>query len=496
MAFDVTFYTYSKKTNSLATPASGGTTLSCVANQPLVVTAPLVTIKQTLATAPTWNYMHIPSLGRWYWVGNWVCENGLWSCAGTVDPLASWAANIRAQTLYIKRSASAYDGDLTDQAYPQTGDYSTHKTLETSPFYAAVSDQNSGTFVVGLAGTGSTNTYYAMSKSQFGSFLTALFGDAYAESILTELQLTTWPESKIAINPIQYISSVVYLPVALNLSGMTLMANLPAGPGRVPCSAHIFVDSQRVQHKVKYFDCTDHPQVGTAGRTYLNRPPYTDRQIFVPPFGMIQLDGMILSKRPRVTVDIALDCYTGAAELTVSATGTNLETVLLNRLTSQVGISWPIGQLMTQGFSSGRDLELGSKWVLGGVVGGVISEMGSLASGNLAGGVSNLYNAAMSFLNYGIDYSKEKIEERIGHFQSMGSMGDLASVSYQWIEFTEIFHEVCDFDDADFGRPLMQSRSLSTLSGYVECVSNDIAIPCTAAELETIKAALVSGVFV
>ncbi|MBQ1507837.1 MAG: hypothetical protein IIZ47_00290, partial [Erysipelotrichaceae bacterium] len=58
-----------------------------------------------------------------------------------------------------------------------------------------------------------------------------------------------------------------------------------------------------------------------------------------------------------------------------------------------------------------------------------------------------------------------------------------------------VFYDVVDDDLADFGRPLMKKKQISTLSGFVRCQNDDISIACLDPERESIRAFMTGGFF-
>lgn len=79
------------------------------------VTDPTITLELSTDNAPSFNYMHIPEFGRYYFVtGIDSVRNNLWSISGHVDVLMSYNKAIRNQKAVIARQENLYNLYLDD----------------------------------------------------------------------------------------------------------------------------------------------------------------------------------------------------------------------------------------------------------------------------------------------------------------------------------------------------------------------------------------------
>ena len=61
-----------------------------------------------------YNYVYIDTLDRYYWIKDWVRNNGLWYGYCAEDVLASFRSDILNTTQYVLRSSTTYDNSIID----------------------------------------------------------------------------------------------------------------------------------------------------------------------------------------------------------------------------------------------------------------------------------------------------------------------------------------------------------------------------------------------
>jgi hypothetical protein len=206
MAIDVNLYYFAKKINSTARPTNGGITYHCVIKEPCGILNPVIGLNLGLVSAPTSNYAYIPEFKRYYYVKEWTYQNALWYASLECDILASWKTDIGASTCYVLRSASASNGCIVDTTYPATGNTFINNQTKDSPWATAFA---MGWFIVGIAGI--STRYYLFTETPLRDFLGYIFSDSYAEQ-LTAGWSQAFPQLKAQCNPMQYITSIMWVP--------------------------------------------------------------------------------------------------------------------------------------------------------------------------------------------------------------------------------------------------------------------------------------------
>lgn len=90
-------------------------TVTGVLRAPTSVVSPRITLSVDGATATACNYVHIPELGRYYYVTDCTSLNGgTWEFSLHVDVLKTYADEIREQTAVIERQEKTWNVYLND----------------------------------------------------------------------------------------------------------------------------------------------------------------------------------------------------------------------------------------------------------------------------------------------------------------------------------------------------------------------------------------------
>ena len=491
MSFTVKLWSFSKAPNSTAQPTGAGTQYSCVSNDDFNVIEPRIPLQIGAAANPTsYNYMQISDFGRYYWVTRWAWESGLWVAYCRVDALASWKSQIGSLSAYVLRAAADYNGNLIDNRYPRTSVFTVETDGGSNPIMWATA-QSSGTFVVGIAGSGATN-YYVMNWARMDNFIKAIQTNEYYTAAIGALSLATNPELKVYVNPLQYITSIIWLPFqAYNSSAQTAnhiyvgtvdMTQLTIG-GYTP-SAWALTDTYSVTEFTNTWTIKRHPQTTTHG-FYVNTSA-AEYSIYVPPFGKIELDPGFCASHDEIRCRISVDSRTGYSILYVYGTKTNggLPWDLHSKVTGQIGIPYQIGTAQAPGLGVGALMAP----ILGAAAGAVSGFSMGGVYGAVAGGVVGALSPAMALIG-DIGQSKIAKSNTVGGTPCVAALyNTVTNMCYEW-------YTVADIDAADQGRPLCEKRTLSTLAGYQLCTDVDVTIPCTRDEEQMIKGFLESGYF-
>ena len=120
MAFNVNFYTFSKKENSTKQPSGSATkTISCVLKETTSIINPILIIYDTSALNPyNLNYCYIATFGRYYYVNDWAYIVGQWECNCEVDAMASFKTEIGLKSKFVLRASAEENKSIIDTFYP------------------------------------------------------------------------------------------------------------------------------------------------------------------------------------------------------------------------------------------------------------------------------------------------------------------------------------------------------------------------------------------
>lgn len=478
--FNVTFYNFTKRSNSTKQP-TGGTTYKCVVLNGTSVLNPKIELDIGLTSNPsTFNYCYIPDFHRYYYIREWSFDAGLWIASLNVDVLATYRSSIGSANLYVLRAANAYDGSIMDGKYPVKA-VPTFDRISISTPYTSI---NQGCFVIGVVSKGGnfgSLTYHAMSTAEMAGLCTALqdptliSGDANfsLNDASAGLQLNL-------IDPMQYIKSCVWLPISTSsISGTDIPASGPTG-GFDIYNWHLTGFTHRIiSNTAPYVTITrtistlkNHPQKTSRG-AYMNYSPYTIATLSFPPFGVFELDTSMLGNANSLGITLQLDPLTGSGSLITQANNN-----IMNRLEAQVGVPIALSQV-TRDYIGAVSNALGAVGNIAGAITGAATGNIAGAIGGIAGGLSGIINGACSL---------------VPRANTIGSGGGFAHLQGTF-ELDYQFFSAVDDDITQNGRPLCQMRTPSTLGGYMLIQDGDVPTAGTAIENEKIKGYLETGFY-
>ena len=476
----IEFWNFAKKENSTKIPTSGsGTTFSnvqlkddCSILNPVIIISVASMNVPTVAPVNVFTYCHIPKFNRYYFVTDWVYITNRWQAQLTIDVLASHRASIGATSAYIERAASAYNGDIIDGLYPATTDFSVQHFDLTAAYKNNYSDSLS-CFILGVvneeANTMGAVTYYAVNLSNLNTVLNYLFsGNIYQASNITEVSEGLF---KSMFNPFQYIVSCTWMPFPLRYFGNVQNAvYIKVGYYTIPHAMGVIMENLSVKDYITIasgFSIPEHPQAASRG-AFLNYAPYTKLTLYVQPFGSIPIDTSFFRKGRVLKAGYLVDAITGQATLRISLTSASAsdEDNICAERSAVLGVPIQLSQILADYSSSISTLTSG------------------LTSGSILGAVTGVIGATVQ-------------SALASQFPSVSSSGNNGSflLAFQTLKGVIEFTKIVDGDDTDFGRPLMSTRTINTLSGYIKCGEAHISFPCMADERDKITKYLLDGFF-
>lgn len=568
MAITATFYkNVGKKLNSTKIPTYGyydeidlTVELKAVTNlftPSLVISADTFTDGLGHIVNPMqYNYCYLPDFQRYYFVRSWSWIVGRWECALEVDTLASFKTEIGNSSLYVLRSYSEYDPDIVDTKYPikaqgadttyQQRSYgSVYNVWNTNIYSSSISD---GFFRVSIVNNDSSAigavSHYAISGSVMAELMNKLYS-APTWMNITDANISQ-DLQKMMFNPMQYITSVIWIPTGYDVTGETAIHTIPYGWWSITLTGSVYrITTGKMQKTVsESIAVLHHPQYG-AKRHWLQLSPYTTAALYFTPFGFIPLDTSKIYDATHVDIEVRIDVLTGKGTLVLSShktvNGVTTYGGTFYTTTAQVGVPITIaqmavdmsalGQASTWVGAAGIALATGGlqdslKDLKNGLIEGVRDIFsGSDLSGRLSTGldrakmIAAAYNQGgvaaeiMSGINRAQEYAADNQPTLLGTLKeiagdigsaalaaagtcsSSGSSGGFAALSemlfIQWY-----FQRIVNTDDINYGCPLCQNKKINTLSGFILCQNgNDLLVSCTPAERQALCAFMEAGFF-
>lgn len=460
------FYQFAKRTNSTKRP-SGGQDFGIDLKAPCNIIDP--EIKIATQSDPTgYNYCYLPTFSRYYWVKNWTYSDGLWNASLTVDTLASYRDEIGYSTEYVVRSSAKYNGTISDGLYPATAEVRS----ATSAFQGGFSETISGGFfVIGFIAKAANSigaiTYVVMTPGNAKKLSAKLLTDvSYLSIDNAEISDNL---TKVLFNPYQYIVSCNYFPfdVAELAAHLPLVSNVDVGWWSVDVPCWILGADNNNLTKSVSVGIPKHPQAASRGG-YCNASPYTDYTIFLQPFGVIPLDASKLWGAATLSIQYVVDLFTGDSILRIF-TNTNQ---LVHETTAKLGVPIQLSNIAFDIPSGGGLLQTGIAAAFGGLQaafsGGSISDVGN--------GILNAAQATNADV------------------ASKGATG--STIAFDTVPYIVArFKILVDDNNEHHGRPLCQRVQLFSIPGFIMVDDPDIALPATAAEIDSVKSYMKNGFF-
>lgn len=456
----ITLYSgFSKRLNSLKVP-TGGTVKDVVLKAPTSEMRPVFVID---GFDLSWNYIAWGT--TYYYVDDIVILNNShaeYHCEK--DILATFRGDILASSQLVTRSASAYDAHVIDGAYPTLAG----ATTDAANFTMSESTSGAGTYVVGVVNEDARGgvAYYTFGAggSNFSNFVSYMFSDAWLSddpNISAEIQ-------KELINPFQYVVSCVWYPFSIAGDG----THVKFGYWDSGVTAGLLSESDRLHVISGSLSLPRHPQA-TANGVYMNSGPFTRYLLDCYTFGQIPIDPAPFVDNASISIDVIVDVFAAAAELRITNNGGTYE----HRYNSDFGVTIPLSQLNEKAIQS-------AVGVIGATGAGVTAGAMLGPLGAIAGGILGVAGGVMSSIN-----------NIFPQVQTQGGIG--SKNAYTRTPFVQCeFYRTPTLSPASIGRPLMETRTLSTLSGFTMCETVNLNTTACPQEKRTIIEFMKSGFYI
>lgn len=427
-----------------------------------------------------WNYAYIPEFKRYYYVKEWVTNNGQWVVFLAVDVMATYKEFIGTSTQYVLRAASAHDGRVVDTRYPALNYVTTSKVFESSGMSAT-----NGSYILGVINgtvgrTGSVS-YYVMDSAEIAYIMNWL---------LTQGNYQFTDDLAFAIlNPISYIVSCVHVPFTVPAANVDAIKvgfwTVEGATGRALINPSIGLPAISLS-------IADHPQSDRG--VFLNKNPFTRANLSCKPFGLIPIDLFKVSDN-TIVCNIECDVTNGLGSLSVYSGGN-----LLGIYYAQIGVSLAMAQGASNALvgTANTLLVQSNDPQIAQFEKAVEDTQTKFPDFNApsSAGLSNVGNAGAAAITSAATITGvgNAIKSLMPQLQVTGSQGFFGNIDELMTLYIEYIH-IVDEDNDDIGRPLMQKRVINTLSGYILVNSADIAIDGYAGELAAVKSYMNGGFF-
>lgn len=486
MALTVNFWTFAKKENSTAQPAgSPARVLSCALKSDSGILSPVLEIGLEMSFNPyALNYCQIPAYDRYYFVTDWQWSEGLWLCSLAVDPLASYKTEIGGSSHYVLRSSYAHNINAIDEFYPALG-WRPNFYYDSASFSFS-QNLNAGVYIVGIAASGTGGnavTYYALSAQEIGALVEYMLNPVSGTSdtwldTFTGLTDTLY---RAVYSPFDYIKSCKWFPVGDILTQGQYNTILRFGTyravdssGQAACTGHFLGDNST---NWPYFTQTlDLPTGWLSLEAKYKTAPYARLYILFNPFGVIEINPLDLTDSVQLELRLYPDYISGDALLKIyKKVGSALYFITERTTRLSLDIQLSAASIDLAGLLSGS----------AGAAGGLAA---ALTAGSGAGVAAGLIAAAGGVASAGAAATPTMSNAIGSNYGGPRAMEGNATLFYISTYFA-------DEDNADFGKPLLETRQLSTIPGFIKCADGHIQIAGFEEEIRTINEHLTGGFF-
>lgn len=489
MSIKVQLATFTKRENSTAQFTGTWTDFDCVLKDGCSIITPRIEL-HTATNLNAFNYAHIGDFNRYYFIDNIEYYRDVVVLHMRCDTLATYKSEIGSSSEYVLRSASNYNGTITDSLYPvkaqttfQVGSTSgggTPGSPTTGTF-----EKSEMCYVIGILNNTQTNKfgavkYYVLDSTGLGDLMDFLLGQGLTNSSIAQTDnlldfihnnFATWETElqngvvRSLMNPTEYIVESYALPYTPDVGSSE---TLTIGWWPTTVSGYPIVSTDQFVKGINSGSLTinKHPQATSRG-DYMNLSPYTRYWLCLGVFGYYPLDTMKVLNATDVDFNIYGDAF-GNVKCQLSVDG-----IIIDTLSANVKCNFPIGQVNVDALG-------GASAMLSAVspLVGVDVEKGDIPN-SLINGASGVVSATRALLP----------QARVS-----GSTGTFVDVFKSFISYCE-FHEVVDDDLTHRGRPLCQQKTISSLSGYILVSDADLSISGTKEENQQIKSYMNNGFY-
>lgn len=461
MAYTVKLGTFSKLENSTAQPVTTGwaeynVTLKGGAD----LFDPTLTLSEDSQNLIGKNYAVM--MNRYYFItGITALRNDLCEVQLKLDSLATFKSQIGAASLYVLRSASAFNRAIKDDYYPPMASmlYTTEIEQNFSEF-----TYDNGYYIINVLGTktAGTTTLYELTPDNFRQLIMELYTDIDGWQLSDIIQKTV---QKFGGNPTNLLTSAMYFPISFASAGAT---DVPVEIGGWKSMTSL---GKRINNPIKPLGgfnpaVAAHPQAAIRG-DYLSIAPYTKYELYIPSIGIVNLDTTQLRGVQRIYVTRQVDAITGKMAVLVETDSNPIH--YLASFEGQIGV--PIN---LKGDSGGGNALTASMSALGAILAaptGGAAILGAAAAG--VGSIASSIGSAMS------------------NASTRGSIVNLLKP----MRLDSTYFYVPNEDNTHMGRPLCELRTINTLSGYIKVSEGDVALPAPLPIQQEVKAFLEGGFF-
>lgn len=479
MSFNINLYTFSKRRNSTKQPTGTGTSVPITYKEGSNLHSPRIELYGHNGDGGNIPFNYAEIEGNYYYITNAIypdsvhCELSL-----ELDVLATYKEDILTSTQFVEYSSSQVNVNISDTRFVTSNTLHSKNTTIQSPITKSGFGQG-GLFLLTYAGkidspqpyTGMVSTV-AMTTANMYQLNKALMETDWTEETNAEL-LKVFQSPYSALISCRYAGNVE-IGSALGGSQTVWLGNWNSGISASPISTRFINEMILLPIPWQYAD-------------WRSGGGYTTIQINLPGFGLVEISPADCYKVQNLECHMLLDAVTGDLTYkirtpdtvvegppTVVIEGTILSTATCN-VYAEVPLAFltqskqqAIGNVGLQVIEKATSMESVKSYLNFALFGGSSSPM------------AHLFESGATQLADKISGTIGSIgDSQLGSMTTKGSVGNIGGLPLLGdIEIRTIAKVPDNYEQFNtlLGRPLMQARQLSTLSGYVQCRNASVAL--------------------
>ena len=428
---EATFWIFDKRQDSTAVPSSVGTKINVLLKEGSDLDHPVFKIHtKTLlkATYMLWE-------GSYYFItGRKYIYNEYYEISCDIDALGTCRSQIMSSSQYVLRSTVSPDYNLIDTLYPTKSNPTIYSQTKTD-----LGANNTGHYVL-MTISGAGVVYYAMTQSEFDSFLSAVYAEKQEDwyQNITELSGSL---VKQFLNVTDYIIGCRWIPFSIKDTGNSDVIHL----GYWTTGSAVTVYKATTPLKYVTISFALHPTTA-ANKAFMNTSAYHSVQISIPGCGTYPIDYAKFKGASTGKVVLCVDVLgniTGAIQ--------NADNDILTLVSGSLGQEVPV---------SSRTFNLS-----GAVVGGAGGD--SIAAGLASIGSGNYAQAAGEILGGAIGVAAG-VAASVPDVNTKGSVGSYYyDLNHLTVDVLETVYDIPSFAPTQQGYPCMKVMTLSTAGFYM-----------------------------
>lgn len=479
----ITLYTnFAKRKNSTKLPTGGTTVNDVELKRPTSIHDPIFVLGQVTGVTME-NITYVKAFGNYYFVTNIaVTPNNYFELTCSEDPMGTNKSAILASNQFVVRSASAYNAMLQDGMIMPTENtfHWVYHAIRKSDNTALKLD-TTGCFVVtaiSCKNPASSSGLYA--QNFVTRYLVSVDNIKMIGDYLFNSSASTWSDFKSNIEemvqkPYDALISIFWLPIPYGplYTGQTeepvqLGEDVLVLSGD-PIPSYLIPQDARYEYKGSVTPTWNYKD------DWRLTSPYTTATVYIPAFGLVDINPNEF--KDGLNVETVIDILTGET-ITKFVHNSVIKSTYSYNLASEI----PVAQTFPN-----TGMAIAS---IAGGLGSIGASAASVAHGNLmgvAGIASGAFSTAMGAMNLFATTESYK-----------GSQGGKAWITDNEYYITEryVVTQALTHANGTCGRPLMEERTLSGLSGYCQCANASIDLNCLESDRDYINACLNSGFFI